>query len=189
VKELDSGDFYIDMVYLPKQRVSPVTTVLSPEGQSNIQLEFKRKFGFMKSIELGDALKFWGHSHVNFSVQPSGTDDQTMLTKGADGVDWFIRGIFNKQGRAKFDVYRFDQCYRVVDVPWRVADENGEILLTVYSPHSQNDIGPASDVVAEAEAEANQTTMLLYDSPEALRPSEELRLEVTHEFAEKVSHF
>jgi len=134
VQALQSGDFLIDMVYLLEQEVTPTETELSVEGQSKLQVEFKRKYGFAKSIEMGDALKFWGHSHVRMEVFPSSTDESTMTRKGNDGVEWYIRGIFNKLGKAKFDVYRFDRNYRFLDVPWAVVNpETGAIIPTEES--------------------------------------------------------
>ena len=133
VKHLDTGDFLIHSVHLLEQEVTAVETELSTVGQEKLCEELKRGKSLMEKIEVVNTLRFWGHSHVYMRVSPSGTDERTMITKGRDGaaigLEWYIRGIFNKLGVAKFDVYRFDRNYRFIDVPWAVIDpDTGKVF-------------------------------------------------------------
>ena len=133
VKHLESGDFLIHSVHLLEQEVTAVETELSTVGQDKLCEELKRGKNLMEKIEVVNTLRFWGHSHVYMGVSPSGTDEKTMITKGQDGaaigLEWYIRGIFNKLGVAKFDIYRFDRNYRFIDVPWAVVDpDTGKIF-------------------------------------------------------------
>ena len=133
VKHLDTGDFLLHSVHLLEQEVTAVETELSTVGQDKLCEELKRGKTLMEKIEVVNTLRFWGHSHVYMGVSPSGTDEKTMTTKGRDGaaigLEWYIRGIFNKLGVAKFDVYRFDRNYRFIDVPWAVIDpDTGKVF-------------------------------------------------------------
>jgi hypothetical protein len=75
-----------------------------------------------EGFDLLNKMRFWGHSHVRMGTSPSGTDESTMLRFRDEGLDWYVRGIFNKHGRAEFTVYFFDIGFAVCDVDWCVID-------------------------------------------------------------------
>jgi hypothetical protein len=56
-------------------------------------------------------------SHVRMGTSPSGQDDTQMEDFSKD-VDWFIRGIFNKDGRAEFSIWFYKQGIAYNDVQW-----------------------------------------------------------------------
>lgn len=127
VRRLPDGDFLIEDTYLLHQEVTGAETELSVEGQDRLSLELIEEGD--AGIDKIDRMRFWGHSHVYMGTSPSYTDDKTMLRFRANGLDWYVRGIFNKYGRAEFSVYLYDLSYAFIDAPWGVMEpETGEIL-------------------------------------------------------------
>ena len=127
IDRMPSGNFYIDEIFVPEQEVTGAETDPTDEGQFKVMNELAEmgEEG-MKKIE---RLRFWGHSHVHMGTSPSGTDENTPFNYQRLGLPWFIRGIFNKLGRAEFTVYLFDEGYRFLDVPWVAVDaQTGENL-------------------------------------------------------------
>jgi hypothetical protein len=120
VERMESGNFYIDEIFVPEQVVSGAETDPTDEGQYKVMnaLAEMGEEG-MKKIE---RLRFWGHSHVHMMTSPSSTDENTPLRYQRMGLSWFIRGIFNKHGRAEFTVYLFEEGHRFIDVPWVAVD-------------------------------------------------------------------
>lgn len=58
-------------------------------------------------------------------VTPSAQDDAQMALFQENGCDWFIRGIFNKNGAARFTVYYYTfQNFAIDDCPWSVDWSN-----------------------------------------------------------------
>lgn len=94
----ETGDYTITQLFVPEQEVSGVTTDIEPEaiGKLAAQLE-------AEGID-SSKLRYWGHSHVDMAVRPSGTDED-QIREYLDHVDWFIRGIHNKKRESKVDVY------------------------------------------------------------------------------------
>lgn len=125
---LETGEYFIEEVFLTEQYVDYSETDLSIEGRAQLCEELIEQGG-EAGIEQVDRLRFWGHSHVRMPVHPSPTDDTTMLKLRDDGLPWAIRGIFNKPGKAVFDIYLFEEGIRLLDVPWQVVDANKRPLL------------------------------------------------------------
>ena len=73
-----------------------------------------------------------GHSHVNMGVGPSGQDDSMILEFKTR--DFFIRGIFNKKGDIKMDIYDFKNNIKYLDVnPEFESDITDEEKQRLYS--------------------------------------------------------
>ncbi|HEY9775970.1 MAG TPA: hypothetical protein V6C81_19560 [Planktothrix sp.] len=131
VKLLPSGNFLIEDTYLLEQQVSAVETELSKDGIERLSIELIENYP--DGVEMVNKMRFWGHSHVFMGTSPSGTDESTMTRMGADGtgINWYIRGIFNKLGRAEFTLYLYDLGYRINDAPWAVLDpKTGRVIET-----------------------------------------------------------
>jgi hypothetical protein len=102
--DADDGSFTITDIVVPKQEVSMAETDIGKEDLADAAMEL---------IERGEdtsRMYAWFHSHVNMSVTPSGQDEyqvEDFLEDLADQpeVPAFIRGIQNKQGQLKLDVY------------------------------------------------------------------------------------
>lgn len=102
--------FLVEDTYLLEQTVTMATTGMSAEGVMVFLMEHE---------DLAGRLLGWGHSHVNMDVSPSGQDDQTVEDMIAGGqCPYFIRGIFNKPGKIRFDLYFPQAGYVLHDVPW-----------------------------------------------------------------------
>ena len=92
-------DYLITSIYLPEQEVTGTETDISGETLAKIGMEM------LEEGKDPDTLYYWGHSHVNMGVSPSGQDESMIAEYLEAGCKHFIRGIYNKAGAAKVDVY------------------------------------------------------------------------------------
>lgn len=98
VQELDDGDFLLDSIYIPKQEVTATETDIDADAMTELAL---------KLLDEGkdpSKLYAWFHSHVNMGVSPSGQDEH-QVEDYLNVCPVFIRGIVNKKGDMKVDVY------------------------------------------------------------------------------------
>jgi hypothetical protein len=113
--EKDGNTFYIREVFLAGQEVTPGTTEITTDGLSDLAEDIlTRKDG----VDVWNNVRFWGHSHVTGGTSPSYTDEEQMQRFITTDHPWFIRGIFNKHGRAEFTIFLYDVGIVVEDVPW-----------------------------------------------------------------------
>ena len=115
-ERLESGDYFIEHVFLLRQTAGAAHARISVEGQTELYTDLMRA-GRREDTR---RLLFWGHSHVRMDTAPSPQDDATMVELKEQRNKWFIRGILNKLGRATFDLYLFEQDMYLVDVPWEI---------------------------------------------------------------------
>jgi hypothetical protein len=198
VTRLENNRFLIEETFLLEQEVTAVETELSVEGCSKLadELLLRGDEGF----DLLNKMRFWGHSHVRMGTSPSGTDESTMLRFRDENLDWYVRGIFNKLGRAEFTVYFFDIGFAVCDVNWCVIDLAtgndltpkggsafaGQFRDYRYDPKPLVPEQPAESVVpADVVAERVRKYERMGLSP-LLVPSAELRAQIEAEFFAKV---
>lgn len=106
--------FLINNVFIPEQEVSSVETLIDHNAMTALWEEI-----FSAGGDPGE-LYYWGHSHVNMGVSPSGQDEY-QVRRFLRGCPIFLRSIHNKAGAIKMDVY--DMENRVVSqcVPTSVA--------------------------------------------------------------------
>jgi len=121
--EREGRNFIITDVFMFEQEVTGTTTSLDEAGQTKLMENFLAQ---ENGTELYNSIRFWGHSHVNMGTTPSGQDETTMKEFEENGCAWFIRGIFNKRGRAQFDIFLYDEGVRVNDVRWAILVEMPE---------------------------------------------------------------
>ena len=181
--KLKGGNFLIEDTFLLHQEVSAAQTELSVEGQSKLAEELLLKGE--EGLETINSMRFWGHSHVRMGTSPSGTDDQTMLRFRDDGLEWYIRGIFNKLGRAEFTVYYFDLGFAVKDVPWDVYDPESNTIITP-KPLVERGGSLFGSWHERTQARDFCTLAEVSEPHPLLKPSDELRASVEAEFNEKV---
>lgn len=91
-------DYIVTDIYVPEQTVSRTETDIESEAMSALALEL------LAEGKDPNKLRYWGHSHVNMQVSPS-SQDEKQLEEYLEHCDWFIRGIYNKRGDTKVDVY------------------------------------------------------------------------------------
>ncbi len=118
-----NGNMYlITDIFVPKQTVTGAETDILPEDLADI----------VELVEDPEQLYYWGHSHVSMGVGPSGQDeDQT--SEYLEHLDVFIRGIYNKRGESKVDVYdtAVMLCHQCVDnkpLPSLLSEEEEKAL-------------------------------------------------------------
>ena len=97
VKEMPYG-YLVHKIYIPKQEVSATTTEIDADAMSALALEI------MDAGDDPNELRYWGHSHVDMGVSPS-RQDEDQVEEYLDNCELFIRGIYNKRGDSKVDVY------------------------------------------------------------------------------------
>jgi hypothetical protein len=113
-------DFLIEEVFLFKQEVASTTCEISAEGLAEVAMELmsSRPDG----MDVCNRLCFWGHSHVNMGTSPSGQDESQMQTFRESGHSFFIRGIFNKNGRMEFTIFLYESGVKIVDTEWTIYE-------------------------------------------------------------------
>lgn len=143
VEETDYG-YLITDVFVPKQTVSAAETDIDEDAMAELAIALDDE-----GKDIGQLL-YWGHSHVNMAVSPS-AQDEDQVTAFLENCPVFIRGIYNKRGESKVDVYDvarnvIHQCVPdLIDYP-ALPDERiaalDVVLKTnvekrVYKPHTQ----------------------------------------------------
>ena len=98
VETLPSGDYLITEIFVPEQIVTGTETDISPMAMAALANTL------MEQDKDPGKLFYWGHSHVNMGVSPS-AQDETQVEEYLDNLPVFIRGIYNKSGSSKVDVY------------------------------------------------------------------------------------
>jgi len=88
------GGYLVTDIHVPEQIVTGTETDISAESLANLAEE----------LDYPENLFYWGHSHVNMGVSPSGQDEQ-QTAEYLEHNDVFIRGIYNKKGDSKVDVF------------------------------------------------------------------------------------
>lgn len=103
--EKQGDDYLIGQIYVPEQTVNATETDIGSDAFTALVEEI-----FSGGHNPGH-LYYWGHSHVNMAVSPSHQDEQ-QVQEYLESCPVFIRGIYNKRGDSKVDVY--DREARVV---------------------------------------------------------------------------
>ena len=125
--------FKVKDIYLLKQEVTGTFTEIDAMALCDLEDELEKK-GLLKEDYLDTTgLYLWGHSHVNMSPTPSGTDTDTMQKIcERSKPPFFIRLIQNKSGDRTVTLYVEDKNSLVQDyaliynVPWVETEDLGE---------------------------------------------------------------
>ena len=109
VKSLDNNQYLIYKLYIPVQEVSATESDVSPDNLLQLAAEVMND-----GYDVAELI-YHGHSHVNMAVNPSAQDQETIKTF-IQTAPIFIRGIYNKQGDAKVDVFNVEaeRCWQCV---------------------------------------------------------------------------
>lgn len=113
VKELGDERYLIDSSHMIKMLVGPSTQIFTEDGLGEYFTELAQK-----DIDACSRMLFWGHLHDGNSTSPSQQDEDQM--KWFDHNDYFIRGIFGREGRAEFTFFDYKKGIRWNDVPWMI---------------------------------------------------------------------
>jgi hypothetical protein len=99
--------YKITDIFVPKQEVAAATCEIKPEGRHELLQMLLQKYEGEEGIKFAESLLFWGHSHVNMGVSPSGQDESMVMDFKTR--EYLIRGIFNKQGSVNLDLFKFKE--------------------------------------------------------------------------------
>lgn len=99
------GDYLITEIFVPEQEVTGTQTDIEAEAMTALAIELMDR-----DLDPGN-LYYYGHSHVNMGVSPSG-QDESNTDQYLDACPIFIREIRNKKGESKVDI--FDTAANVV---------------------------------------------------------------------------
>ena len=114
VKELDNRKFLLDSTHMPPQIVGPGESTFTTEGLSRYFTDL-----ILNNLAAANRMLFWGHLHpATFGTSPSDQDEKQMNFFNHN--DYFIRGIFNRHGRAEFTFFDYQNNVRWDDVPWMI---------------------------------------------------------------------
>jgi hypothetical protein len=107
--------------YCPRQEVSGATTDIDAEGIADYALAVKQP----------ELIKWWGHSHVNMDVSPSGTDMTTFHEHVEnDYENPFIMTIHNKSHKTYCNIYLGHGMY-AEDVSLHIDWDNPKMVKQV----------------------------------------------------------
>lgn len=122
------SNFLIKDVFLVEQENSVTTTEMSENGLATLG---EKLLGQSNGMDLYNALRFWGHSHVYMGTEPSGQDNDQLndfMHNLTSPDSFFLRGIGNKQGRLQFTIFLHGGLITIKDVPWEMYRENNDVL-------------------------------------------------------------
>lgn len=115
------NDFIIENTFLLNQIVSGASTEITEDGLSDLAQELLQDYE--EGAELWNNIRFWGHSHVYMDTFSSVQDEAQMRHFEESGHPFFVRGIFNKYGKACFTIFLYESGFKVEDVPWSISAE------------------------------------------------------------------
>ena len=101
VTDLGNSIYLIDKIGIPEQEVTATETDIDQDALTQLALRFDDEG------EDPSRMYAWFHSHVNMGVTPS-AQDELQIEEFLPECPIFIRGIMNKKGALKVDVYDRD---------------------------------------------------------------------------------
>jgi len=113
-------DFLIKEIFLLEQESHAATCEITAEGISKWAMELMSNR--TDGMEVVNAIRFWGHSHVNMGVSPSAQDETQMTVFAESCSDFFIRGILNKSGAMEFTLYLYELGVEIQDAEWEIYE-------------------------------------------------------------------
>jgi hypothetical protein len=126
VKPMPDNEFLISDVVLFQQKVSLGSTEFD-QGDLGKFYATKLKENPANKEMLGSLL-FWGHVHPD-DVGPSIQDNDQMKLFAHN--KFFIRGIFNRSNKAKFDFYDYTKSIKIINCPWKLSIEDTKLKESI----------------------------------------------------------
>jgi proteasome lid subunit RPN8/RPN11 len=120
-------------VLLPKQQVHGATTEFDPGDQAAIYEKMMRE-DLANGVKPEDMrvndVRAWFHSHCEMETSPSGQDDtQANQFHTVHGWPWLLRGIVNKKGKIRLDLFLFEEGFLIKDVDWEPLVEKQDDVV------------------------------------------------------------
>lgn len=116
VRRLSPVEFIVDEIYIVEQKASMAECDLDKDSIADL---IEPWLADPDGIDRANAIRLWGHSHVNMGVGPSPTD-VTTFKDFYESCDYFIMLIQNKRGEMRVDVTTVDSNLIYHDCPWSV---------------------------------------------------------------------
>lgn len=118
VDKISDHVYLVKEIFLPPQEVNGGTCELTGDGLFAL---------YEKLIEDGreadaDKIRFWGHSHANGGVGPSGQDEEQAIEMLKNNQDYLIRAIANKSGHMAVTYFNMPKSIAVDNVNWYTDD-------------------------------------------------------------------
>lgn len=120
VDEVEGGYLVRDIFYPKHQEANGGTCEISPEGES-IMANWLISKG---RIDDCAKVRFWGHSHHNMGVSPSGQDENQSIEKMNQRQAYFIRAICNKKEEMSVSFYDYVNQIRFDHIKWGIIEDN-----------------------------------------------------------------
>lgn len=122
----EGNDFIISEIFLFRQVIEGMSNTITTEGLAEFAQTLIADRGDA-AFDIINRIRFWGHSHATLGTEPSPQDNRTMNDLADCGHDFFVRAIFNRNGRIQFTIYFFSLNIKVSDVSWtiHVPEESG----------------------------------------------------------------
>jgi proteasome lid subunit RPN8/RPN11 len=133
VKKVTDTSYLIYEIFVPKQEVTSVETEIESDAMAELAMEL------MEAGHDTSEMYAWYHSHVNMGVSPSG-QDESQVEEFLDSCPVFIRGIINKRGDSKVDVYYPEHgiCYTNVPTEVHLPPLNTEVATALNATLDAN---------------------------------------------------
>lgn len=120
VRRLPGQTYLLYDIYLPKQKVSGVTNEFDESDLGEWQTGLAMKGNEGEQLA-NDFQLCWMHSHHTMVTEPSVQDDEQCKEAGAHGAPFIIRGIANKEGEIRFDIFYFGELHiTFLKLPWEL---------------------------------------------------------------------
>lgn len=128
VDEIAENSYLIRDIFYPKHcEANGATCEISPEGET---LMAEWLISHNREADLAK-VKFWGHSHHTMDVFASGQDESQALERMTRTQSYFIRGIFNKEGKLSISFFDYTRKIKFDHIKWEVefpVDDEEKII-------------------------------------------------------------
>ena len=118
VDKINDNHYVVKDIFLPKQDVNGGTCELNDEGLFEL---YEQLTNSGREDDL-DKIRFWGHSHGNGGVSPSGQDEEQAIEMLKNNTDYLIRAIANKSGKMAISYFNYSKQYAIDNVLWQMND-------------------------------------------------------------------
>jgi hypothetical protein len=107
-------NYLVNKVYLPPQTNSATSSKISTDDLAGFSDDIVRDYP-LQAVDILNAIRFHGHSHVNMNPTPSAADVEQLSLFVESCQDYFIDAIFNKGGRMEITLYLYDIGLKIHD--------------------------------------------------------------------------
>jgi len=126
VDKRPNNTYFIRDIFYPKhQEANGGTCEISPEGEA-IMANWLIDHG---KIDDCQKVRFWGHSHHNMGVSPSGQDESQSIEKIDQIKANFVRAICNKKGEMSISFYDYNNQVRFDQIKWGIEDDTSPEIM------------------------------------------------------------